>query len=541
MKTLYYNGLVYTGTLPLVSAFITENGRFVFAGSDPEGFSFGCEKTVDLKDRFVCAGFNDSHMHLLNYGLSLASADLATHGKSLAELLEYLSVYAAGLPESPDPWIRGRGWNQDLFSDSKRMPDRQDLDRVSSNRPVVITRCCGHCLAVNSRALTLCGITADTPAPAGGRIGRRSDGEPDGLFYDEAMSLITSRLPVPDKERIKKLLRLACRALNRYGITSVQSDDYCVFPSVSWQTVNEAYRELEESGELSVRVCEQSNFSDLPALRAFTEAGCLTGSGSSRFRIGPLKLLSDGSLGARTAFLREPYADDPSSRGLAIFSQEQLDELIGFAHAQGLAIAVHAIGDAALDMVLNALEKAEKAYPRPDCRHGIVHCQITRPDQLERLKQLKLHIYAQTIFLDYDIHIVKARVGASRASSSYRWKTLMRDGLCVSNGSDCPVEYPDVLAGIQCAVTRSSLRGDAGPYLAEEAFSVQEALDSYTVCGARASFEEAVKGRIAPGYLADFTVLEKNPFETDPRRLKDIPVLATFLNGEAVYLRDSLH
>ena len=182
------------------------------------------------------------------------------------------------------------------------------------------------------------------------------------------------------------------------------------------------------------------------------------------------------------------------------------------------------------------LEKALAAHPRTDHRHGIVHCQITRPDQLERIARLNLHVYAQSIFLDYDLHIVEDRVGKELAASSYSWKTLMNKGVTVSNGSDCPVELPNVMGGIQCAVTRCDLKGE-GPYLPREAFTVQEALDSFTIAGAKASFEEDSKGRIEPGMLADFVVLGGNPFETEPERLKDIPVLATYLGGKFVYPR----
>ena len=363
------------------------------------------------------------------------------------------------------------------------------------------------------------------------------DGEPDGLFYDDAMTLIYDRLPVPSKEEIKDMLRLACRALNSYGVTSSQSDDYCVFRSVPWQTVNEAYRELEAAGELTVRVYEQSNFTDLPSLREFVEAGCVTGAGSDRFKIGPLKMLGDGSLGARTAYLSEPYTDDPSTCGIPIFTQEQMDEMIGYAHRHGMQVAVHTIGDRTMDFILNAVEKAQAECPRADARHGVVHCQITRPDQLQRLIAMNMHIYAQTIFLDYDIHIVERLVGKERAASSYSWKTLLRGGCSVSNGTDCPVELPDAMAGIQCAVTRTTLRDRMGPYLPDEAFTVQEALDSYTIRSAEASFEETVKGRIAPGYMADFVVLGTDPFQVDPFALRDVPVLATYLAGERVFER----
>ena len=327
------------------------------------------------------------------------------------------------------------------------------------------------------------------------------------------------------------MIRRACRALNAYGITSVQTDDYSTFRGVPFETVNAAYRELEESGELSVRVYEQANFTDTEELRRFIEAGNVTGTGSRMFRIGPLKMLGDGSLGSRTAWLSRPYADDSGTSGFPLFSREKMEEMISLANESGMQIAVHAIGDACLDQVLNALEKALREHPRTDHRHGIVHCQISRPDQLLRIRELGLHVYAQSVFLDYDNHIVEKRVGPELAASSYAWKTLMRSGVSVSNGSDCPVEAPDVMRGIECAVTRTSLDG-TGPYLPQEAFTLREALDSFTVRSAEASFEEAFKGRIAPGYAADFTVLEEDPSTKEPRALHTIRVNACYLGGK---------
>lgn len=533
MKTLYYNGTVYPGALPAVSAFAVENGRFCFAGSDADGFSLGCEERIDLRGRFVCAGFNDSHMHLLGFGMALSQADLASHSGSLQEMLAFLKEFAAAAP--PGAWIRGRGWNQDYFTDVCRMPDRRDLDAVFPDRPVVLIRACGHCLVANSKALSLCGITADTVFSGSGRIGREESSEPSGLFFEDAMLLVTGRIPVPDKASVKEMLRRACRALNGFGITAVQSDDFSALRSLSRQTVIEAFRELEAEGGLTVRVYEQSNIPDLEELKRFLAEGGMTGNGSGLFRFGPLKLIADGSLGARTAYLSAPYADDPSSRGTPVFTQEALEELIGFAHAQGMQIAVHAIGDAALDQVLDAVEKAQRAFPRADCRHGVVHCQVSRPDQLRRLAALGMHIYVQSIFLDYDIRIVPRLLGPGRAASSYSWKTLSDLGCSVSNGSDAPVELPDVMAGIQCAVTRCTLKDDLGPYLPDQAFSVREAIDSYTLAGAYAAFEDPVRGRIRPGHYADFTVLSRDPFETAPFSLKDIRAEATYLAGERVF------
>lgn len=566
LKVLFKNGKIYTGPSPreeaageslketFKEAFVVEGGKFTFVGTNSQSEELICHEkfdaVVDLNGRFVCGGFNDSHMHLVNYGLSLSMASLNEHTGSLEEVIEEMKRFAATGLKRGGLWIGGRGWNQDYFTDVNRMPSRYDLDNVSRSYPVIITRCCGHCLVVNSKALELCGVNEETATPEGGRIGME-EGRLDGRFYDAAMDLIYDHLPTPTKEEIKDMIRLACKALNSYGITSSQTDDYEAFNKVSWRTINEAYKELEESGELTVKVYQQCNFKTLPELKEFVEAGCVSGEVSaggaalsgqdtdeSLYKIGPLKLLGDGSLGARTAYLRDPYSDDPSTSGIPIFTREQMEELVAYASSHGMSVAIHTIGDKTMDFALNAIEKAlVKAGQEASgtYRHGVVHCQITGDDQLKRLGDMKLHIYAQTIFLDYDINIVENLVGPERAATSYSWKTLMKKGCTVSNGSDCPVELPDVMAGIQCAVTRKNLDGTKGPYLPQEAFTVKEALDSYTYNGAIASFEEDSKGLIAPGYAADFVVLGQDPFEAEASSIKDISIEETYLNGNRVF------
>ncbi len=529
MRTLYHNAKVYTGSLPLAESFVVENGKFLCAGVLAD--MPACQETVDLNGAFVCPGFNDSHMHVVNFGQSLNIAPLHRHTGSLEEMLDCLRTCLRENRALRGGWLMGRGWNQDYFSDEKRMPTRYDLDRVSTEIPICATRACGHALTLNSKAMEILGIPNDPIQPEGGQI-VLENGVPNGIFLDNAMDPVYEAIPAPGKEELKDMIRSACKALNACGITSAQSDDYSSFANVPWQTINAAYRELEESGELTVRVNEQANFSNLPEFREFLEN---KPSGSPFFRIGPLKMLGDGALGARTAFLSRPYADDPTTRGIPVFSQEVFDEMIGCANAQGMSVAVHTIGDACLDRVLSAIEKALAAHPRQDHRHGIVHCQITRPDQLAKMAEMGLHIYAQSIFLDYDIHIVEPRVGKALSSTSYSWKTLLDRGATVSNGSDCPVELPRVLHGIQCAVTRTCLDGSLPPYLPEEAFTVQEAIDSFTSGGAFASFEENVKGKIQSGMLADFVVLGKNPFETDPNTIQNIPILSTYLGGNLVF------
>ena len=533
MKQIFVNGKVYTGSLPLSTAFAEEGGVFIYAGDDAGALALaGPEDPVtDLGGAFVCPGFNDSHMHLLGYGRLLSSMPLAEHTASLADMLATMQTWAAEHPSAE--WIYGRGWNQDYFTDEARMPEASDLDKVSTDRPVCAVRACGHCLAVNHKALQMLGIDASTPVPRGGKI-ELKDGQPNGLFFDGAMELIYSGIPAPGIEELKDYILTACRGLNAYGITSSQTDDYCVFRNLDWQKINEAYRQLEEEGRLTVRVNQQTNLDTPEKLQDYLDKGLHTGVGTHMYKMGPLKLLQDGSLGARTAYLSRPYADDQTQTGFPIHTQQELDELIGLAHQNGMPAAAHVIGDRAMDMVLDAYEKAFRALPRQDHRSGLVHCQISRPDQFERIRDLGLHIYAQSIFLDYDTRIVEKRAGKELASTSYSWKTLKDMGVTVSNGSDGPVEMPNVLAGIQCAVTRQSLSG--GPvYLSDQAFSMQEALDSFTKAGAFASFEEEFKGRIAPGMAADFTVLSEDLFQTEPCRIKDVQVLQTWLGGKRVY------
>lgn len=542
-KTIYYHGQVYTGSLPLAEAFVVLGDCFLGAGTleDMEKLAGDTCDRVDLKGCFVCPGFNDSHMHLLNYGDNLEKAQLAGHTSSLEEMMEYLREFEkkeaqekGGLGERNNSWLFGWGWNQDFFRDQKRFPTRWDLDEVSTVRPICLTRACGHCCVVNSKALEVLGISKHTPDPEGGSFERDETGELSGLIREKAVEYVYSRIPKPSGSQIKGMIKKALKKLNSYGVTSCHTDDFEAF-SVPYETVIQAYQDLEKSGELTVRICQQARFKERESFQKFLDAGWITGAGSPYYKIGPLKLIVDGSLGSRTAYLSCPYKDDPLAQGILLMRRKSLKEMIMLAHEKGMQIAVHAIGDGALDFVLDGYEEALRAVKSQDLRHGIVHCQITRPQQLERIIKGGFCVYAQTIFLDYDIQIVEDRVGRELASTSYAFGTLRKHGVHVSNGSDCPVEEPDVMAGIQCAVTRKNLEGTAGPFGKEEAMTVQEALDSYTKEGAFASFEEKRKGGIQSGMLADFVILSQNPFETPKESLKDISVLETYVGGRCVY------
>ena len=341
-------------------------------------------------------------------------------------------------------------------------------------------------------------------------------------------------IPAPDRSGLKHRLLLAMAHVNRYGITSVHSDDF-VSTGAPFEEIIAAYEEIRREGRMTVRVTQQCQLLTVKELERFLSLGYHSGWGDEWFRLGPLKIISDGSLGSRTALLRAPYSDAPHTQGIATHTREELDALVLTAHTNGMQIAAHAIGDAAADLVLDAIERAQTLCPRAVARHGIVHAQILTQAQAARMQRLGMHAYIQSIFLDYDTTIVYPRLG-ERAQDAYPAASLLSRGVTLSGGSDCPVEPPDVLRGIQCAVTRRPVtRPCQTAYLPREALTLRDALLSFTAFGAYAGFEEQIKGRIAPGCLADFTVLGIDPFETDPRWIHRIPIKAVYVNGKNAF------
>lgn len=540
MRTLYYNGRLFTADPKnrWASAMLVDGTTIAWVGTDPLSAPAAsgvlAENRVDLRGRFVTPGFIDSHMHLAGYGKLLGEASLAEHTDSLEHMCQAVKRYVEDNQIPEGAWVCGRGWNQDSFQGERRYPNRRDLDGISERHPIFLTRACGHLAVANTRAMELAGIREGAGQPKGGRILMDEDGTPSGIFQENAINLLTNAMPRASLARVKEYMRAACKALNRFGITSVHSDDFLSLPRVGYETILEAYRQLEREGQLTVKVYEQSQFEDLGQLREFVERGYRTGAGTDYVKIGPLKLIGDGSLGSRTALLSRPYADDPSSCGIGVLTPGQLEEMISYGHGHGMQIAVHAIGDGMMEQVVSAYEKALGQCPRADHRHGIVHSQITTRELLKKFHELSLHAYVQSIFLDYDSKIVESRVGGERASWTYQFKTLFDMAGKLSNGSDCPVETPDVMKGIQCAVTRTSLDGSR-TFLPGQALTLEEALDSYTALGAWASFEEEKKGMLRAGMAADFAVLDRDISQTPSWEVGKARVEETFLDGARVW------
>ncbi|WP_294580307.1 amidohydrolase [uncultured Thomasclavelia sp.] len=513
---IYYHGNLYGCN---ATALVEKEGKIIFVGSDEEALKYKGQK-IDLKQKYVYPGFNDSHMHLVNYGQFLKNVQLEDDSYSLAALLTKLKNSL-----KKGQWLIGRGWNHDLFQDVSRFPTREDLDKISQDEPIVITRVCGHILVANSKAIELAKINNQT-------VDGGSYDLTTGLFKENAMSLIYNAIKKPTVADIKESIMMGQKQLHAYGITSVQSDDF-LSATDDYHDALRAFEELAAEDKLTIRVYEQSQFTNLKTLKQFIDEGYYTGVGSPMFKIGPLKMLGDGSLGARTAFMSEPYYDDPTTQGIPVYTKDEFKEMFDYANKHQMQIAIHAIGDKILDWIIEAYEYALNNYPRPDHRHGIVHCQVTRKDQLLKFKELKLHAYIQSIFLDYDSHIINQRVKPELAKTSYNFKTL-QEIATISNGSDCPVEKPDVLKGIQLAVTRKAIDG-TGPYLPKQALSRQEAIDSFTKMGAYASFEEDVKGSIKPGHYCDLVILDEDILTVADSKIKDIKILATIVGGKLVY------
>lgn len=527
MDLILYNGKIYSmeSELSVYQAVAIEDNLIKDVGTDYDILKYKTENTilVDLKGKYAFPGFNDSHMHLMGYGASLSQVDLSG-ATSIEDVIKITKEFieANHIPNSN--WVLGRGWNQDKF-EVKNIPTLTDLDEISDNHNIFLRRACGHIACSNSKVLDTLGLKKELTYVNGGQY-------ENGIFKENAMDLVVSKIPEPTVEDMKTWIKTGAAKLNTLGITSVQSDDLCVLPDTLSKDIFTAFHELSNDNELSVRVYEQSLFRNENNLKEFIEDGYVQNKGDDFFKNGPLKILGDGSLGGRTAWLKETYADDSSTSGISMYTEEELTSYISYAQKNDISSAVHCIGDQMLECALNSIEKAQTSFPRTNLRHGIVHCQITSKEQLERMKRLDVMAYVQPIFLDYDIHIVKERVGSELANTSYSWKTMMDLDLRMSFGSDAPVETPDPIKGIHCAVFRKDLNNKPdSAYLPSQSISVYDALCNYTLESAYASFEENSKGKLLAGYLADLVVLDGNIFDD----ILNTTIHMTVLDGKIVY------
>lgn len=525
-ETLYHNGRIFCGDGRTCTALWVRDGRIFHIGSDELLKEAGGVPAVDLHGARVFPGFNDSHLHLLDVGRGLGAIDLfgaASPADMAARCAEF--IRRRNIPAGRA--IYGNGWNQDKFEGAPVLPTRADLDALVPDHPLLLDRVCGHIMVCNTAALQAAGITADTPVPEGGGIDLGPDGQPNGLLRDNAIPLVRRILPAESVEDIKAEFVAACARAVSKGLTTVQT---CDIRSRDWPLVVQALRELDEAGLLSLRLTMQCALDTPEDLQAFLNAHIENG---RMWKVGPLKLFLDGSLGARTAWMRQAYADEPGQRGLCCLDQDTALTMARMADAAGMQVVAHAIGDAAVDEMLNVIEALCPDGSNPH-RHGVVHCQITTRDQWDRFAALHAGALVQPVFLDYDHTIVTARCGADLAATSYAFGTAVRLGVPVSYGTDAPVEDLDPLRNFYCAVTRRPLAGGA-PWQPEEAVTRAQALACYTRGGAYNEFAETEKGLLLPGYLADFVVLDGDLLTVPEEQLLQLRVLATVVGGREVY------
>jgi len=521
---------------PSAGAVAIKDGRFLKVGGNAEIKALAGRKTrrIDLRGRTVTPGFIDSHQHLSQYGTELLQIDCSPKRcRTIADIQKVVFQDANRKP--PGAWIRGVGYD-DTKTEPGKVLTRRELDEVAPSHPVLIQQIGGHWGVVNSKALEAGGVREDSPDPKGGAFGRDpATGRLNGILYEQAEFAFvfegtTGQPPVIPPFSLKDRIKGMRLAGNRYlasGITSVHD------ALVSAQTL-ETYQEASKTGKLNLRVYMLITIEYLPQLRALN---LKTGFGNEWLRIGGVKILADGAIAGRTAYLSEPYIGSEDRGILAVESEQALHDLIRQGHEAGFQVCVHANGDRVIEMTLDGFEKALKEFPRRGHRHRLEHCTVVTPEILQRIKKLRLLV---TPFGSYIYHHGEKMIphyGAKRVEMMFAHRSFLDYGIAVSGASDNPCGPYEPLLAIQSCVTRKSSAGESlGP---RQRITVEEAISLYTRASAYASFEEDIKGSITPGKLADLVVLGEDPRRVDPEEIKDIPVEMTLVGGEIKYERVS--
>ncbi len=559
-SAIFFDGNILTGahltarpdpspTPSRVSAIALSGDRIQAIGTDNEILKLRDSQTllVDLHGAFAMPGFNDAHVHMAAAGQQKLTVDL-DGTPSLADMLERIRIYTAAA--RPGQWILGAGWDHTKWP-SRTLPTRGDLDKVTGTHPAVFYRTDGHIVVANSAALSAAGITSSTPDPAGGKIDRAVDGMPTGILRETpAITLIYSKVPPPDSDTRRKALDLAIADAVAHGVTSVQ--DFSEWGD--WLVLET----MEHRGELPIRWAEWIDFNlPLPVLQ---QRRASHPADDPVLHLTMLKGFMDGSLGSRTAALADPYSDDPGNSGIPRYEQDKLNQMAAQRAAAGFQLGFHAIGDQANTMALNAFGTAEQvavpadAPPAPrhpdadvvtsrpapdptpaDLRLRIEHAQVMLPADFDRMKQLGVIASMQPSHLLTDMAWAEARIGPERSRYAYAWRSMLDRGIPLAFGTDYPVESISPFRGLYSAVTRKNEAGTA-VFHPEQRIPIGEALYAYTQASAFAEFRERIKGRLEPGFLADFVVLDRDLTAVSPEKILGTRVLRTVVGGRTVFL-----
>jgi predicted amidohydrolase YtcJ len=536
---IVHNAKVYLQREIFAHSVLIHDDRIAAVGTNEEIISKAPDaEKIDAGGGLLLPGFNDSHLHLDSFGRNKQRIQ-ANGVTSIDELVARGRDLIDRLKPPKGAVVSGTGWNQDSFTDDKRLPNRHDIDRISTEHAVIISRVCGHLLCCNSLAMKKAGITRDSVHTESGQIEQDENGEPLGIFGEgTALYKIRDMIPPYSQEQIEDQLLYAMRHALKNGITSAGSRDVI---EDNYQSIVDAYIKLFTENDLHLRVSLQCTIENNAVFNEFIRHGWITRSsmGHPYLTMGASKLFADGSLGSRTAYMRKPYLDAPSTCGFQIHSQEEMDALVLKNHINGFQVIVHAIGDAAIEETLNAFEKASGGYTN-ELRHGLVHCQITDLPLLRRMADNGILAFMQPIFLTHDLYFLENRVGKELASTSYAHATMNRLGVKAAYGTDSPVESMSPLECIDCAVNRHDV-SNGNPeegFYPGECVDVYTAVDAYTTGSAYAEFAENYKGRIKPGCLADLTLLDRDIFTIPRKEIRKAQVLWTMVGGVMAYRKN---
>src|SRR5215218_1785082 len=488
------NGRVFGGLSEQVTeAVALWAGHVLAVGSaaDMEPLIGPSTRVIDLAGRLATPGLCDSHMHLLPYGIIMGHVDVRpASAPTLTSLLERVRQRASATP--PGQWIQGRGYDQ-FELDVRRHPLREELDAVAPDHPVAIVRACGHVTICNSKALELAGIDEATPVPQGGAIEQR-DGRLTGLLAETGRDRLKAVLPEPKDQELVQAIEDAGRACLSYGITSVM--DAGVGMRAGYREVA-AYRTAQRLGRLPVRTTQCLLGGPGGIVEQAFADGMVTGVGDSMLRVGPVKIFTDGSAGGRTAAMTEPYVGEPKTTGLMLLHDNEMNDLVHDYHAKGYQLAVHAIGDAAIEQTLNAYERALEAMPDPDRRHRIEHAGYAKPDQNARMVRLGVQPVPQPVFIHDFGDLYVSVLGEARAKPSYPLKTWIDLGLKPAAGTDAAVCAIDPFPNFFAMLTRKTSKGTVMD--GDQRVSIAEAIAAYTDFGAFVCKEEGERGRLLQG------------------------------------------
>lgn len=536
MKKAFINGKVYSvnESQKFAEAVVIENNKIIFVGTSEEAKKYIDDSTeiIDLDGNLLLPGFNDAHVHFIGGGFYEMGIDL----REVTSINQFRKILIDYISDHSGTWIKGGRWDHEKF-DTKNLPTKKDIDDITNETPVLLSRMDGHMALANSYALKLAKITKNTKNPEGGLIEKDPiTGELTGILKDNAIDLVNDIIPDPDEDEYYKACLKALDEAKKFGVTSIQdiTFNYNQDPEKIMEDLV-TYQKIKKENKLTCRIYTRlpiDNYKDL------VEEGIQYNFGDNFLRIGSLKAYADGSLGSSTAWFFEPYENDSTNTGLPndIILDGRMEKWALDADKHKLQISVHTIGDKANSYSLDLVQKLENENSDWDRRFRIEHAQHVKPDDIIRFGKLGVIASVQPTHCIEDGSWAESRIGKERIKYTHPYKSFLDNNVKVCFGTDWPVVSLNPLLGIYAAVTRSTVDGkNPNGWIPEQNISVEDAIKCYTLNSAYAEYSENIKGSIEPGKLADLIVLSDDILTIDPVKIKDVKVLLTMVDGKIIY------